>query len=68
MTTECDKQGHVIRELIETERTYVTELESILRGYKQEMDSNPHDLPLNLQGQTEVLFGNLQEIYEFHSK
>ncbi|XP_061541390.1 proto-oncogene DBL isoform X1 [Phycodurus eques] len=60
---------HVIRELIETERIYVEELLSVLLGYKAEMD-NPllaALLPPVLRAQRGVLFGNMPDIYNFHS-
>ncbi|NXG26381.1 MCF2L factor, partial [Grallaria varia] len=62
--------GHIINELIETERVYVEELQSIIEGYASEMD-NPnllHLIPSALQNKKEILFGNLPEIYEFHNR
>ncbi|EOA97604.1 Putative guanine nucleotide exchange factor MCF2L2, partial [Anas platyrhynchos] len=61
---------HIINELIETERVYVEELQSIIEGYASEMD-NPnlvHLIPSTLQNKKEILFGNLPEIYEFHNR
>ncbi|CAM9332847.1 unnamed protein product [Bubo scandiacus] len=63
-------EGHIINELIETERVYVEELQSIIEGYASEMD-NPnlvHLIPSALQNKKEILFGNLPEIYEFHNR
>uniref|UniRef100_A0A803SUR9 MCF.2 cell line derived transforming sequence-like 2 n=1 Tax=Anolis carolinensis TaxID=28377 RepID=A0A803SUR9_ANOCA len=62
--------NHIINELIETERVYVEELQSILEGYASEMD-NPdliHLIPTAVLNRREVLFGNLSEIYEFHNR
>uniref|UniRef100_A0A8C3GF95 MCF.2 cell line derived transforming sequence-like 2 n=1 Tax=Cairina moschata TaxID=8855 RepID=A0A8C3GF95_CAIMO len=62
--------SHIINELIETERVYVEELQSIIEGYASEMD-NPnlvHLIPSTLQNKKEILFGNLPEIYEFHNR
>ncbi|NXK48149.1 MCF2L factor, partial [Chauna torquata] len=62
--------SHIINELIETERVYVEELQSIIEGYASEMD-NPnlvHLIPSTLQSKKEILFGNLPEIYEFHNR
>uniref|UniRef100_A0A8C7E9N1 MCF.2 cell line derived transforming sequence-like 2 n=1 Tax=Nothoprocta perdicaria TaxID=30464 RepID=A0A8C7E9N1_NOTPE len=62
--------SHIINELIETERVYVEELQSIIEGYASEMD-NPnlvHLIPSALQNKKDVLFGNLPEIYEFHNR
>ncbi|NXH50326.1 MCF2 protein, partial [Dicaeum eximium] len=63
-------KGHVINELIETERVYVEELFTVLTGYRAEMD-NPAMLillPPVLRNRKDVLFGNMPEIYDFHHK
>ncbi|XDV37225.1 hypothetical protein PO909_006863 [Leuciscus waleckii] len=60
---------HVMKELIETERIYVEELLAVLLGYRAEMD-NPSlasALPTSLRNKRDVLFGNLPDIYNFHS-
>ncbi|XP_035221623.1 guanine nucleotide exchange factor DBS-like, partial [Stegodyphus dumicola] len=62
------KQGHVMTELIETEKTYVAELSSILDGYMKQID-NPamkDIVPSILFDQKDVLFGNMEDIYFFH--
>uniref|UniRef100_A0A8C7Q4G7 DH domain-containing protein n=1 Tax=Oncorhynchus mykiss TaxID=8022 RepID=A0A8C7Q4G7_ONCMY len=59
-----------MRELIETERVYVEELLSVLLGYRGEME-NPALaglLPPILRSKRNVLFGNMPEIYNFHSR
>uniref|UniRef100_A0A671QVP4 MCF.2 cell line derived transforming sequence a n=1 Tax=Sinocyclocheilus anshuiensis TaxID=1608454 RepID=A0A671QVP4_9TELE len=64
----CDSR-HVMKELIETERIYVEELLAVLLGYRAEMD-NPSLAPLlptSLRNKRDVLFGNLPDIYNFHS-
>ncbi|XP_056239333.1 proto-oncogene DBL isoform X3 [Seriola aureovittata] len=61
---------HVMRELVETERIYVEELLSVLLGYRAEMD-NPALwglLPPILRSKRDILFGNMPEIYNFHSR
>nr|KAG5697255.1 hypothetical protein BaRGS_031251 [Batillaria attramentaria] len=62
------KRRHVMNELIETEKAYVTELQEILKGYYKEMDSRTmqHLIPQELTGQKHALFGNLEQIYKFH--
>ncbi|XP_055499955.1 LOW QUALITY PROTEIN: proto-oncogene DBL [Leucoraja erinacea] len=63
-------KGHVINELIDTERLYVEELSSVLQGYQAEMD-NPAMVSLMtsmLENKKKVLFGNMSEIYDFHSR
>ncbi|KAG7484283.1 hypothetical protein MATL_G00047950 [Megalops atlanticus] len=61
---------HVMKELIETERIYVDELLSVLLGYRAEMDNPALSgfLPPLLRSKKEVLFGNMPEIYKFHSR
>ncbi|XP_063772414.1 probable guanine nucleotide exchange factor MCF2L2 isoform X2 [Pseudophryne corroboree] len=64
----CTRKSHIINELIETERVYVEELQSIIEGYASSLDNpemNPL-IPVVLQNSKDVLFGNLPEIYEFH--
>ncbi|XP_076261206.1 guanine nucleotide exchange factor DBS-like isoform X2 [Rhynchophorus ferrugineus] len=63
------KTGHVLGELLETERIYVNELLSIIKGYKEEaqLEEHQHLLPSNTSEKFDVIFGNLEEIYNFHS-
>uniref|UniRef100_A0A3P9ATP0 MCF.2 cell line derived transforming sequence n=1 Tax=Maylandia zebra TaxID=106582 RepID=A0A3P9ATP0_9CICH len=61
---------HIMKELIATERIYVDELLSVLlQGYRAEMEdpSVANLLPVALRSQKDVLFGNMPEIYQFHS-
>uniref|UniRef100_A0A3Q3JJ39 MCF.2 cell line derived transforming sequence a n=1 Tax=Monopterus albus TaxID=43700 RepID=A0A3Q3JJ39_MONAL len=61
---------HVMRELVETERIYVEELLSVLlQGYRAEMDNPALSglLPPILHSKRDILFGNMPEIYNFHS-
>uniref|UniRef100_A0A672YRE6 MCF.2 cell line derived transforming sequence a n=1 Tax=Sphaeramia orbicularis TaxID=375764 RepID=A0A672YRE6_9TELE len=66
----CLCYSHVMRELIETERIYVEELLSILLGYRAEMDNPALSglLPPILRSKRDILFGNMPEIYNFHSR
>uniref|UniRef100_W5LY30 MCF.2 cell line derived transforming sequence-like 2 n=1 Tax=Lepisosteus oculatus TaxID=7918 RepID=W5LY30_LEPOC len=73
MTNETEeslssRRRHIMHELIETERLYVEELQSIIEGYAAELDNTElsHLIPTALHQKKEVLFGNLSEIYEFH--
>ncbi|XP_075168525.1 guanine nucleotide exchange factor DBS isoform X5 [Haematobia irritans] len=63
------KRGHVLSELLETERIYVSEMSSILKGYCDQMHSEEmiHLVPPSLQGKEDILFGNLHELYTFHN-
>ncbi|RZF49087.1 hypothetical protein LSTR_LSTR008373 [Laodelphax striatellus] len=64
------KRHHVLTELLETERIYVSELGSILKGYKSAMSSDDMRLllPPGLEEKSDILFGNLDEIYKFHGE
>uniref|UniRef100_A0A0F8BNU8 Guanine nucleotide exchange factor DBS n=1 Tax=Larimichthys crocea TaxID=215358 RepID=A0A0F8BNU8_LARCR len=61
---------HIMTELIETERLYVEELQSIIEGYFAELDNSElsHLIPPSLENKRDVLFGNMPEIYEFHNR
>ncbi|XP_074525302.1 guanine nucleotide exchange factor DBS isoform X7 [Halichoeres trimaculatus] len=65
-----NRRRHIMTELIETERLYVEELQSIMEGYFAELDNSElsHLIPPCLENKRDVLFGNLPEIYEFHNK
>ncbi|KAM7417436.1 hypothetical protein PAMA_017200 [Pampus argenteus] len=54
----------------ETERIYVEELLSVLLGYRAEMDNPAVSglLPPVLRSKRDILFGNMPEIYNFHSR
>ncbi|XP_054741080.1 guanine nucleotide exchange factor DBS isoform X4 [Anastrepha obliqua] len=63
-------RGHILTELLETERIYVNEMASILKGYRDQMLSEEmmHLVPASLQGKEDILFGNLHELYTFHNE
>ncbi|KAJ8926822.1 hypothetical protein NQ314_020670 [Rhamnusium bicolor] len=64
------KTGHVLTELFETERVYVSELLSIINGYKLEVQNEDmqHLIPPGMEEKFDIIFGNLEEIYKFHSE
>ncbi|XP_034036242.1 guanine nucleotide exchange factor DBS isoform X7 [Thalassophryne amazonica] len=66
----CNRRRHIMTELIETERLYVEELQSIMEGYFAELDNSElsHLIPPSLEKKRDILFGNLPEIYEFHNR
>ncbi|XP_072897329.1 guanine nucleotide exchange factor DBS isoform X2 [Hemitrygon akajei] len=75
VTTESEenlstRRRHIMNELIDTERAYVEELQSIIEGYATEMDNQEltHLIPAALKNKKEILFGNLPEIYDFHNR
>lgn len=53
-------------ELLQTERTYVKDLETCIRVYLSEMKNS--NVPLQIARKDDVIFGNIEEIYEFHHK
>ncbi|XP_041861522.1 guanine nucleotide exchange factor DBS isoform X2 [Melanotaenia boesemani] len=65
-----NRRRHIMTELIETERIYVDELQSIMEGYFAELNNSElsHLIPPSLENKRDVLFGNLPDIYEFHNK
>ncbi|XP_051162061.1 uncharacterized protein LOC127282032 [Leptopilina boulardi] len=56
----------IMREMIQTERDYVKSLEYIIENYIPELVRE--DIPQSLRGQRNVIFGNVEKIYEFHSQ
>ncbi|XP_073929755.1 probable guanine nucleotide exchange factor MCF2L2 isoform X2 [Castor canadensis] len=61
---------HIIHDLLETEEVYIKEIKSIIDGYITPMDFIwlKHLIPDILQNNKDFLFGNIKEIYEFHSR
>lgn len=56
----------IMREMIQTERDYVKSLDYIIENYIPELMRE--DIPQALRGQRNVVFGNVEKIYEFHSQ
>ncbi|CAH0762684.1 unnamed protein product [Bemisia tabaci] len=56
----------ILREMITTERDYVKSLEYVIENYISELVRE--DIPQALRGQRNVIFGNIEKIYEFHSQ
>ncbi|CAD6207563.1 GSCOCG00010228001-RA-CDS [Cotesia congregata] len=56
----------IMREMIQTERDYVKSLEYIIENYVPELVRE--DIPQAMRGQRNVIFGNVEKIYEFHSQ
>uniref|UniRef100_A0A1B6CNG3 DH domain-containing protein n=1 Tax=Clastoptera arizonana TaxID=38151 RepID=A0A1B6CNG3_9HEMI len=54
----------IMREMIQTERDYVKSLEYVIENYIPELVRD--DIPQALRGQRNVVFGNIEKIYEFH--
>lgn len=52
--------------MVQTERDYVKSLDYIIENYIPELMRE--DIPQALRGQRNVVFGNVEKIYEFHSQ
>ena len=62
----CRTLAWVMREMIQTERDYVRSLQLVIDNYVPEIQRD--DLPQTLRGKRNIVFGNLEKIYEFHSQ
>ncbi|XP_059584512.1 pleckstrin homology domain-containing family G member 4B isoform X2 [Alligator mississippiensis] len=58
------KVQHIMDEMITTEREYVRSLGYIIDNYFPEMERI--DLPQDLRGKRNIIFGNLEKLYDFH--
>uniref|UniRef100_T1J0M6 DH domain-containing protein n=1 Tax=Strigamia maritima TaxID=126957 RepID=T1J0M6_STRMM len=56
----------IMREMIQTERDYVNSLEYTIENYIPELLRE--DIPQALRGKRNVVFGNIEKIFEFHSQ
>ncbi|KAF6732153.1 Rho guanine nucleotide exchange factor 25 [Oryzias melastigma] len=61
-----EKSLYVLTELIETERLYVEDLGLIVQGYMSMMSSQ--GVPEDLRGKDRIVFGNIQQIYDWHKE
>lgn len=64
------KKEFIMAELLQTERTYVKDLEVCLTTYLNDFRSQRQSghLPKGLHDKESLLFGNIEAIYEFHKK
>ncbi len=62
------KRKNIINELIQTEKSYVQDLKGCLESYCKEFMENSKELPEYLKDKGPIVFGNLEEIYNFHYK
>ena len=61
-----ERLQHIINEMISTEDDYVSSLEYVLENYLPELRGD--SVPSFLLGKKNVLFGNLERIYDFHKR
>ncbi|XP_069476696.1 pleckstrin homology domain-containing family G member 4B isoform X2 [Ambystoma mexicanum] len=62
--TGSGKIYHIMDEMVTTEREYVRSLGYISDNYFPEMERM--DLPQDLRGKRNIIFGNLEKLYDFH--
>lgn len=53
-----------MEELLSTEENYVEDLHSVLYGYRDRLDEAGEEA----KQRSEDIFGNMEEIFEFHSQ
>lgn len=61
------RKEFIMAELLQTERTYVKDLETCIRCFLEESRNRKGSVPSGLQGREHILFSNMEEIYRFHS-
>ncbi|MGH0133719.1 UNVERIFIED_CONTAM: hypothetical protein FKN15_053342 [Acipenser sinensis] len=61
------KKEFIMAELLQTEKTYVRDLHECLETYFWEMTSGVEEIPPGIMNKEHIVFGNIQEIYEFHN-
>uniref|UniRef100_H3BGL7 Rho guanine nucleotide exchange factor 25 n=1 Tax=Latimeria chalumnae TaxID=7897 RepID=H3BGL7_LATCH len=59
-----EKSLYVLKELVETEKLYVTDLGFIVEGYMATM--NAKGIPEEMKGKDKIVFGNIHQIYDWH--
>ncbi|XP_078619950.1 kalirin-like isoform X2 [Branchiostoma floridae x Branchiostoma japonicum] len=61
------RKEFIMAELLQTERVYVRDLECCIKNYLCEMTASVQEVPVGLSGRESVIFGNIEEIYDFHN-
>ncbi|XP_015125607.1 triple functional domain protein isoform X1 [Diachasma alloeum] len=61
------RKEFIMAELLQTERTYVKDLETCIRYFLEETRNGKGKVPLGLQNKETIIFSNMEEIYQFHS-
>ena len=60
------RREFIMAELLETERSYVKDLETAVHCFLLPMKSDPDSVPTPLKNQDGIIFGNVEEILQFH--
>lgn len=61
------KKEFIMSELLQTERTYVKDLEVVIETFLKELRGGTN-VPKKLAGKENVVFGNIEDIYQFHKQ
>ncbi|KAL3284864.1 hypothetical protein HHI36_019002 [Cryptolaemus montrouzieri] len=61
------RKEFIMAELLQTERSYVKDLELCIRCFLNEMKAPNANAPPILVGKESLIFGNIEEIYNFHN-
>ncbi|XP_030643161.1 kalirin isoform X2 [Chanos chanos] len=61
------KKEFIMAELLQTEKAYVRDLHQCLETYLWEMTSGVEEVPPGILNKEHIIFGNIQEIYDFHN-
>ncbi|XP_074551145.1 kalirin isoform X1 [Halichoeres trimaculatus] len=61
------KKEFIMAELLQTEKTYVRDLQECLETYLSEMTSGVEEIPPGIANKEQIIFGNMQDIYDFHN-
>ncbi|KAL7984586.1 hypothetical protein Chor_003156 [Crotalus horridus] len=62
------RKEFIMAELIQTEKAYVRDLRECMDTYLWEITSGVEEIPPGIVNKEHIIFGNMQEIYEFHNK
>lgn len=61
--------SYAIKELLNTERDYVNDLAILIEKYMEAIKQKEVPLPPEMEeGKTKIVFGNIQQIYEWHKR
>uniref|UniRef100_H3DDY1 non-specific serine/threonine protein kinase n=1 Tax=Tetraodon nigroviridis TaxID=99883 RepID=H3DDY1_TETNG len=61
------KKEFIMAELLQTEKTYVRDLQECLETYLWEMTNGVEEIPPGITNKEHIIFGNMQDIYDFHN-
>uniref|UniRef100_A0A3Q4GPA0 Uncharacterized protein n=1 Tax=Neolamprologus brichardi TaxID=32507 RepID=A0A3Q4GPA0_NEOBR len=62
------RKEFIMAELIQTEKAYVRDLRECMDTYLWEMTSGVEEIPPGIVNKEHIIFGNMQDLYEFHHK